>query len=121
MIYLSCRQIKKIAKQKYFATGCQILSCISRIKRARTYFTKSGYTFKCSYFKEARASSEIENVITIQDKLYQALAAKGTQVDTATKKVLRYREAVLSGFQQIKKKGFINTNTIIQIQKVFGR
>lgn len=68
--------------------------------------------------KEARASSEIENVITTQDKLYQALSAKGTQVDTATKEVLRYREAILSGFQQIKKKGFINTNIIIQIQKV---
>ncbi len=47
--------------------------------------------------KEARASSEIENVITTQDKLYQALSAKGTQVDAATKEVLRYREAVLSG------------------------
>ncbi|MDE3183725.1 MAG: Fic family protein [Bacteroidota bacterium] len=68
--------------------------------------------------KEARASSEIENVITTQDKLYQALSAKGTQVDTATKEVLRYREAILSGFQQIKKKGFINANIIIQIQKV---
>ncbi len=68
--------------------------------------------------KEARASSEIENVITTQDKLYQALSAKGTQVDAATKEVLRYREAVLSGFELIKKKGFINTNTIIQIQKV---
>src|SRR6185312_3553556 len=68
--------------------------------------------------KEARASSEIENVITTQDKLYQALSAKASQVDTATKEVLRYREAVLSGFRQIKKKGFINTNTIIEIQKV---
>ena len=68
--------------------------------------------------KEASASSEIENVITTQDKLYQALSAKGTQVDTATKEVLRYREAILSGFEQIKKKGFINTNIIIQIQKV---
>ena len=68
--------------------------------------------------KEARASSEIENVITTQDKLYQALSAKQTQTDAATKEVLRYREAVLSGLKQIKKKGFINTNTIIQIQKV---
>jgi len=68
--------------------------------------------------KEARASSEIENVITTQDKLYQALSAKGMQTDTATKEVLRYREAMLSGFELIKKKGFINTNIIIQIQKV---
>ena len=68
--------------------------------------------------KEARASSEIENVITTQDKLYQALSAKGTHVDAATKEVLRYREAMLSGFGLINIKGFISTNIIIQIQKV---
>lgn len=35
--------------------------------------------------KEARASSEIENVVTTQDKLYQALSAKGVKVDSSTK------------------------------------
>lgn len=68
--------------------------------------------------KEARASSEIENVITTQDKLYQALSAKGMQVDAATKEVLRYREATLHGVYIIQKKGFLNTNAIIAIQKV---
>ena len=68
--------------------------------------------------KEARASSEIENVITTQDKLYQALSAKGTQADNATKEVLRYREAILYGFRFINKKGFLSTNAIIEIQKI---
>lgn len=68
--------------------------------------------------KEARASSEIENVITSQDKLYQALSAKGTQIDSATKEVLRYREAMLHGFGFISKKGFLNTNAIIDVQKI---
>lgn len=68
--------------------------------------------------KEAAASSEIENVITTQDKLYQALSAKGTQPDSATKEVLRYREAMLYGFRFIKKKGFLHTNAIVEIQQV---
>src|ERR1017187_4001523 len=68
--------------------------------------------------KEARVSSEIENVITTQDKLYQALSAKGTQADAATKEVLRYREASLFGFQFIRKKGYLNTRAIVEIQKV---
>src|ERR1022692_1215796 len=51
--------------------------------------------------KEARASSEIENVITTQDKLYQALSANSIQIDSATKEVLRYREAALFGFHFI--------------------
>lgn len=68
--------------------------------------------------KEARASSEIENVITTQDKLYQALSAKGKEPDPATKEVLRYREAALFGLNFIKQKGFLSTNAIINIQKI---
>lgn len=68
--------------------------------------------------KEARASSEIENVITTHDKLYQALSAKGIEIDAATKEVLRYREAILEGYHAVQKRGFLNTNTIIAIQRV---
>jgi Fic family protein len=67
--------------------------------------------------KEAQASSEIENVITTQDKLYQALYAKSVKPDIATKEVLRYRESLLLGTQLIKERGFLNTNGIIDIQK----
>ena len=68
--------------------------------------------------KEARASSEIENVITTQDKLYQALSAKGIEADPSTKEVLRYREAMLYGAKFIKEKGFLSTNAIVSIQKI---
>lgn len=68
--------------------------------------------------KEARVSSEIENVITTHDKLYQALSASSTQVDHATKEVLRYREAMLAGFSMLQKRGFLNTNMIIAIQEI---
>lgn len=67
--------------------------------------------------KEAQASSGIENVITTQDKLYQALYAKSAKPDIATKEVLRYRESLLKGTLLIKEKGFLNTNGIISIQK----
>ena len=67
--------------------------------------------------KEASASSEIENVITTQDKLYTALSANGIQIDSATKEVLRYREALLYGMTFIKKNGFFTTNAIIEIQR----
>ncbi|MEX0995954.1 MAG: Fic/DOC family N-terminal domain-containing protein [Flavobacteriaceae bacterium] len=67
--------------------------------------------------KEAQASSGIENVITTQDKLYQALYAKSAKPDVATKEVLLYREALLMGTRLIKEKGFLNTNGIIAIQK----
>lgn len=68
--------------------------------------------------KEARASSAIENVITTQNKLYQALSAKGDQIDSSTKEVLRYREAMLFGFRTIQKKDILTINTIVEIQQI---
>ena len=68
--------------------------------------------------KEATASSEIENIITTQDKLYQALSIKGLEADPSTKEVLRYREALLAGYSFLSERGYLSTNAIIQIQQV---
>ena len=67
--------------------------------------------------KEASASSEIENIITTQDKLYQALSARNILVDPATKEVLRYRESLLEGYRFLTDRGFLSINAIIQIQQ----
>lgn len=67
--------------------------------------------------KEARTSSEIENIVTTQDKLYTALSTKGVEADSATKEVLRYREALIYGMSFIKEKEFLSANAIIEIQR----
>ncbi len=50
---------------------------------------------------EARASSEIENIVTTADKLFRHLQADAT-ADPATKEALRYRRALLEGVQALK-------------------
>ena len=50
---------------------------------------------------EARASSEIENIVTTADMLFQHLAAEGA-ADPATKEALRYRHALLEGFVSLE-------------------
>ncbi len=67
--------------------------------------------------KEAKASSEIENIITTSDRLYQALTAKGQATDNATKEVLRYRQALYTGYRFIQERGFLSTNGILLIQQ----
>ena len=67
--------------------------------------------------KEAQASSEIENIITTQDKLYQALVSKNDAYDPHTKEVLNYREALWQGFRILEKNKLLTSNTIIEIQK----
>lgn len=53
--------------------------------------------------QEAKASSEIENIITTDDTLFRAFTAGTSQVDPATKEVLRYREALWESFNAQKK------------------
>lgn len=48
--------------------------------------------------QEAKASSEIENILTTSDKLYRAFTANTTNIDPATKEVLNYRNALWSAF-----------------------
>ncbi len=49
---------------------------------------------------EARASSEIENVVTTEDELFRHIRDDG-RADPATKEALRYRQALMAGFQEL--------------------
>jgi Fic family protein len=49
---------------------------------------------------EARASSEIENIVTTADKLFQHLQAESS-ADPATREALRYRSALLEGVRAL--------------------
>lgn len=67
------------------------------------------------YLQEAKASSEVENIITTNDELYQSLVSEKTIEDDATKEVLSYKEALWMGLKQLKSKPFITTNLCIKI------
>lgn len=64
---------------------------------------------------EAKDSSAIENIVTTHDDIYKVLAESGYKEENA-KEVVDYRNAIWTGFEQIKKDGYINTNTIVKIQ-----
>jgi cell filamentation protein, protein adenylyltransferase len=60
--------------------------------------------------QEAKASSEIENIVTTSDALFRAFTSYGAHVDAATKEVLRYREAIWTGYSVLKARPIISTN-----------
>ena len=68
--------------------------------------------------QEARSSSEIENIITTNDKLYEAIASSTNNYDPQTKEVLRYREALWEGFNQLKECELLTTNLFIRIYQI---
>jgi len=96
-------------------------SALAELKGITSILPNPEILLNAVILKEARASSEIENVITTQDKLYQALSAKGMEIDSATKEVLRYREAMLYGVRFIKKRSFLTVNAIVEIQKILEK
>ncbi len=69
--------------------------------------------------QEAKASSEIENIVTTNDALFRAMAASATTaIDPATKEVLRYREALWEGFNLVKAKGRLTAELFIHLVQV---
>ena len=66
---------------------------------------------------EAKDSSAIENIVTTHDDIYKVLTESGYKEKKA-KEVVDYKNVIWTGFEQIKKDGFINTNTIVKIQGI---
>ena len=67
------------------------------------------------YLQEAKASSEVENIITTNDELYKSLVADRKVENSATKEVLSYKEALWLGLEELKTKPFITTNLCVKI------
>jgi Fic family protein len=67
------------------------------------------------YLQEAKASSEVENIITTNDELYKSLVSDRKNENSATKEVLSYKEALWLGLEELKLKPFITTNLCIKI------
>ena len=52
--------------------------------------------------QEARASSEIENILTTNDEIFKAASDDALPASPEAKEVLRYRQALNHGFREIK-------------------
>ena len=63
---------------------------------------------------EAQASSEIENIVTTTDRLFQFAADHGANADPATKEALRYRTALFHGVESLKRRP-LSTKTAIEV------
>jgi Fic family protein len=72
-------------------------AALSELKQAAELIPNSAILINTLPLLEARASSEIENIVTTADKLFRHLQAEGT-ADPATREALRYRRALLEGF-----------------------
>jgi Fic family protein len=90
---------------------------LARLKGFCSLLPNESILLSAIILKEAKSSSEIENIITTQDELYKALTVKNPVMDPPTKEVLNYRSALLKGFAGLEDRGFLSINIIKEIQK----
>jgi Fic family protein len=67
------------------------------------------------HLQEAKASSEIEQIITTNDDLYKAVVSDKKFNNSATKEVINYKEAIWLGLKRLEQKPFISTNLCVEI------
>ncbi len=65
--------------------------------------------------REAKASTEIENIFTTDDELYKALTISEYGLKGNAKEVLRYRQALWKGYNEIVKNKHLNIDALIDI------
>lgn len=71
--------------------------------------------------QEAKASSEIENIVTTQDELFQAALFEGPE-SAAAKEVALYRDALRLGYGRLTQTGgLITNNTLIDMFRLLKR
>jgi Fic family protein len=76
-------------------------AALAELKQAAELIPNPAILINTLPLLEARASSEIENIVTTADKLFQHLQADAG-ADPATREALRYRRALLEGVQALK-------------------
>jgi Fic family protein len=76
-------------------------AALAALKQAALLIPNQSMLINTLPLLEARASSEIENIVTTTDKLFQGVGSED-QADPATKEALRYSRALFEGFQTLE-------------------
>jgi len=88
-------------------------AALAELKQAAVLIPNQSVLTNALPLLEAQASSEIENIVTTTDRLFQFQNA-GEQADPATREALRYSSALLEGFRGLAQHP-LNTRTAEQV------
>lgn len=87
---------------------------LAELKQAAELIPNSAVLVNALPLLEARASSEIENIVTTTDKLFEFADIAEDRADAATKEALRYRTALHEGSKMVQR-GMLTTDMAIHI------
>jgi Fic family protein len=87
---------------------------LAELKQAAELIPNSAVLVNALPLLEARASSEIENIVTTTDKLFEFADIAEDRADAATKEALRYRTALYEGAKMVQRR-MLSTDMAIQV------
>jgi len=87
---------------------------LAELKQAAELIPNAAVLVNTIPLLEARASSEIENIVTTTDKLFEYADIAEDRADAATKEALRYRSALFEGTKMVQR-GMLTTDMAIHI------
>jgi Fic family protein len=88
-------------------------AALAELKQAGELLPNQALLINLLPLLEAKDSTEIENIVTTSDKLFQ-YAQEESAADPATKEALQYRTALYEGFVQLAERPLC-TNTAVQV------
>src|SRR5450759_2564997 len=90
-------------------------AALARLYGRSVVIPNQGLLINTISLQEAKISSAIENIFTTDDELYKAYSDQNTETNGASKEVLRYREALWSGYNYLQKTRLFDQNYFIQV------
>lgn len=89
---------------------------LAELKGIAASIPNQGILINTLGLQEAKDSSEIENIVTTHDELFKDDVLPEAFASAAAKEVLRYRQALRHGFEQVRDTGLLTSNQIVGIQ-----
>jgi len=90
-------------------------AALGKLQGRSVVIPNQGLLINTISLQEAKISSEIENIFTTDDELYKAFSDKNNESNGASKEVLRYREALWSGFKYLQSTKKFDQKYFIQV------
>lgn len=100
-------------------------AALAELKQAAELIPNQAMLINIIPLLEAKDSSEIENIVTTTDKLFQYADVDGNradtgQVDAATKEALRYRSALAEGFKALARRPLCTATAVEICSRIKG-
>ena len=92
-------------------------AALAELKQAGELIPNQAVLINSIPLLEAQASSEIENIVTTTDRLFQYADDRSGNADPATKEALRYRTALRQGFESLAARP-LTTRTAVEVCRI---